>query len=278
MNDFFLSIVKHGGYDLVWIVMLRDEFMPEVLCEAKRYSLLLAWNSDDDVRWDEYSSKWCPNFSFMITTYRHIYEAYKNTHPNLILAQWGCTGRYDGWNVKKDIDFSFVGRLYPQRRKQIEAIGRRLPIVAYGKEERSGRRTELSNWAKKIFGLSPVAGDALSDEAAIKEIWNRSKLSYTPLDAWDGSHLQVKARVFDMGLSGTVMLCSTNPSLYEFYEPGKEFWEYQDLDDCLSKAKYLLAHDHERHEIASAYYARTKADHMWSYRFDKIFHEVGLPL
>ena len=44
--------------------------------------------------------------------------------------------------------------------------------------------------------------------------------------------------VFDQGLSGTLMLCNRNEALPEFYEPGKEFVEYDDISDCLEKIQY----------------------------------------
>jgi hypothetical protein len=279
MNEFFLSIVKRGGYDLVWTAMVADEFMPEALDEARRYSALLAWNSDDDVRWEEYSSHLYRHFTFMVTTSRHIYESNRQTCPNLVLSQWGCTGRYDGWNTTKDIDFSFVGRLYPNRAQEIRYLRRRQALAAYGKPPEQTLTSMVKTRLARKLGFRPsLEADALSSEAAVKGIWNRSKVSYTPLAAWNDDALQVKARVFDMGLSGTVMLCNVNPAIYEFYEPKTEYWEFGDLDECVSKAKYLLAHDGERQKIAAAYYRRTKAEHMWSKRFRDLFGAIGLPV
>jgi len=277
MNDFFLSIVKNGGYDLVLVNMIEDEFIPEVLDEVKKYTILVAWNSDDDIRWESYSAKWYPNFSYMITTYRHIFNSYKKDYPNLLLSQWACTGRYEGIGVAKDIDFSFIGQMYKERAVQIKQIQRSLPIQVYGKGTITSFRGRLKKWLAARLGiLCPQEGNVLPDEAAVKAIWNRSKVSYTPLDAWVKGHLQIKARVFDMGLSGTVMLCNKNPDLYEFYEPGKEYVEFGEIDDCISKAKYLLSHENERRKIAEAYYRRTKAEHMWHHRFEKIFATIGL--
>ena len=88
--------------------------------------------------------------------------------------------------------------------------------------------------------------------------------------------MQIKGRVFDMGLSGTVMICNRNPDLYEFYEPGKEFVEFENMEECISKVKYLLRNEKERRAIAEAYYKRTKNEHLWSHRFAKLFLEMGL--
>ena len=124
--------------------------------------------------------------------------------------------------------------------------------------------------------ILPQESREIPDQNAVKAIWNRSKISFTPLDASQGNTLQIKARVFDMGLSGTVMLCSKNPDLYEFYEPNKEFVEFESMDECVDKIKYLSAHENERLRIAQCYYERTKAEHLWKYRFEALFRAMGI--
>ena len=278
MNESFLSQIKQGGYDLGIIVTHKDEFLPEVLDEARKHTVLMAWNCDDDWRWDDYSSKWIGHYTYMVTTCRHVYEANRERHANLLLSQWGCTGLDVGFGAAKDIDISFVGRCYGERAGQAKLLRRQLGLVTYGK----GVTTWWSRWkarlAWRLLGIRDKGEDfLLSDQKAVKDIWNRSKLSFTPLEASSGRGLQVKARVFDMGLSGTVMLCSKNPDLYEFYEPGAEFVEYESMAECVDKARYLLRHEIERQGIARRYYERTKAEHLWTHRFTALFKEMGLP-
>ena len=279
MNDFVLSIVKHGGYDLVIIVTRRDEFFSEVLDEAKRHCVLLAWNCDDDWKWEEYSSHWVTHYTYMVTTCRHIYEANTKQHENLLLSQWACTGFQEGINVPKDIDISFVGLCYGQRKQQVERLRNELGLVAYGRKVKQPETWRI-RWKKRIayrLGIPWHEEDReLPDQNAVKDLWNRSKISFTPLEASRSNSLQIKARVFDMGLSGTVMLCSKNPALYEFYEPGKEFLEFESMDECVNKARYYLAHEPERRKIAESYYHRTKSEHLWHHRFEKLFKEIGL--
>jgi spore maturation protein CgeB len=279
MNNFFLSIVKNGSYDLTMITSNKEEFFPEVLSEASRYSVLMAWNSDDDWRWEDYSLKWCKYYTYMVTTYRHIYEANKLLYPNLLLSQWGCLGVSDGLTVNKDLDLSFVGQIYGDRGDRIAFIRKRMPIAVFGKG------TDLPlNWKSfakkqlaKLFGIPFQVDRTLNLFSEVNNIWNRSKISFTPLQSSHLSMLQIKGRVFDMGLSGTVMLCDRNPSLYEFYEPGKEYVEFSDMKECVERARYLLSHDAERQKIAEAYYRRTQSEHMWRHRFEKLFTAMGLP-
>jgi spore maturation protein CgeB len=88
--------------------------------------------------------------------------------------------------------------------------------------------------------------------------------------------LQIKSRVFEMGLSGTLMVCRLSPNLDRYYEPEKEFVPFEDLDDCIEKTNYYLVHEAERARIAAAYRDRTLAEHLWTHRFEAMFREIGL--
>jgi spore maturation protein CgeB len=66
------------------------------------------------------------------------------------------------------------------------------------------------------------------------------------------------------------------PNLERYYQPGQECVTFDDLDDCVAKAKYYLAHESERARIARAYHDRTRAEHLWRHRFTAMFQEIGL--
>jgi len=279
MNDFFLSTVKNGAYDLVIIQTNADQFYPDTLLEAQRHALILAWNCDDDWRWEEYSSKWTKYYTHVATTYRHIYEAAVADHPNLVLSQWGCTGLYDGLETMKDIEISFVGRRFWKRDPYLELLKKKLSFTAYGKGMLAPRSLgdKIRIRLARLFGIPWNYADmTLHAQSDVKAIWNRSQISLTLLEGSFEGSLQIKGRVFDMGLSGTLMLCNKNEDLYEFYTPGEEFVEFESPEDCLEKARYYLNHESERIKIAQGYYDRTRAEHMWTHRFEKLFKQIGL--
>lgn len=279
MNDFFLSIVGRGAYDLVLIMTHRDEFLPEVLDEARLCSPTVAWNCDDDWKWAECSSRWVQHYTYMVTTYRHVYEANRVRYPNLLLSQWGCTGLNDGMDTRKDIDLSFVGLCYGPRGEQIKRLRKKLGLVALGRgvRDRGTWKTGVKRCIARAFRIPmEERGLELADQDAVKDIWNRSRISFTPLEGSRDGSLQIKARVFDMGLSGTLMLCTKNEALHEFYEPGIEYVEFDGMGDCIERAQYFLKHEAERLKIAEAYYRRTRGEHLWGHRFGKVFREMGL--
>src|ERR1041384_3419545 len=53
MRRTFLAMVKGGKYDAVFITTAKDEFDEATLSEAKKHSILFAWNSDDEWRWKD---------------------------------------------------------------------------------------------------------------------------------------------------------------------------------------------------------------------------------
>lgn len=279
VNEFFLSIIRNGSYDLVLIVTAGDEFLPEVLDEAQHYTATLAWNCDDDWRWQDYSSKWAQHYTYMVTTYRHIYEENRREYSNLILSQWGCTGLCEGIAAQKNINISFVGRIYKANRFQsILRLQKELGLAAYGPDVPTfGLKIKVKRRIARLLGvIIKEASYELDDQDAVKAIWNRSQICFTPLRGSKDGSLQIKGRVFDMGLSGSLMLCDRNEALHEFYEPGKEYEEFESLDDCIDKARYYLRHDAERLKIAAQYYKRTKTDHLWQHRFKYLFKQIGV--
>jgi len=111
----------------------------------------------------------------------------------------------------------------------------------------------------------------------INAIWNRSRVSYTPMTGGpSGNVLSIKSRTFDMGLSGTLMLCEHSPNLERYYEPGKECITFSSLEECSDKARWYCTHEKERLQITLNYRNRTAQEHMWRHRFISLFAQFGL--
>ncbi len=253
----------------------QDWMLPEAIREAGRWTATVAWNHDDDWQWESYTSKLYPYFTFMVTTYPQIYEKYREQYPNLRLSQWGCYERFADFGRPKDLPFTFVGQVYGARNHQCRYLRRHAGLRALGKGSRLVR-LGLPEF-RGVWRLPWLYGEELHGFREVNDIWNRSRISFTPLGASpDPQLLQIKARVFEMGMSGTLMLCPRAPNLERYYEPGKEFVPFDDLDDCVAKAKFYLKHERERAGIARAYHDRTQAEHLWQHRFTKLFQDIGL--
>ena len=280
-NERFLETVRNGGYDMVLYQTACQEAraVGETVREAGRWTATVAWNSDDDFAWAKQTSQLAPFFTFMFTTYPHIHEQNHAAHPNLRLSQWGCFDGFGDFDRPKDLDFTFAGQMYVSRVPAARYLAKHAGLQAYGFMSGMVRTPGFLYWPviRKVTHRFPSVYGAAIHYDEINEIWNRSKISYTPMEASVGADvLQIKSRTFEQGLSGTMMICRQSPNLELYYEPGKEFVSFDDLDDCVEKVRWYLQHESERARVAAAYRDRTRAEHMWTHRFEKMFDDMGL--
>jgi hypothetical protein len=285
MRRQFLCLLRGGGYDAVFVATHRDEFDAATLREARRHSVIFGWNSDDEWRWEDYSRHYVNEYSFMVTNSPTVVARHGKEHRNLLHAQWACTGFWNGLDAAKNLDFTFVGQVYGSRAAQIQELAGRAELRAFGRG--TGRLAPAPSgltWKRRMaYGLRCALGRL--DQASVDDtinfedvntLWNRSRISFTPLDSSQGGVRQIKSRVFDMGLSGTLMLAHRSPHLDSYYEPDKEYVYFDTVDECVEKARFYLRNEASRRKIAVAYAARTRAEHMWEHRIQRVLTDAGL--
>lgn len=269
-----LQQLQHGSFNLVlYQTSGREPVDTSAFTSLRDRVCIAAWNSDDDWQW-ETTRQLANNFTFMVTTYPHIYEENRSSYSGLILSQWACLGIYSDFSRFKDIDFSFGGAIYGSRNGPCRYLKSKAGLNCFGQGAR------LVRWglpyAKGILKLPWLSGPAIHFKS-INEIWNRSRISYTPMKGGPGGEvLSIKSRTFDMGLSGTLMLCEHSPSLEQYYEPGSECITFDSIEDCAEKALWYLAHENERASIAERYRDRTLREHLWTHRFTELFRQMGI--
>lgn len=266
--------IRTGSYDLVLYQTTGNEHAEtEALQDIAKNTCIVAWNSDDDWQWD-LTSRHAAHFTFMITTYPHIYEQHRSKYPNLLMSQWGCLDVYGNRQQRKDIAFSFAGAVYGARNTACRFLRRTAGLVCFG---RGSRLVCLGlPYFRGAFKLPWLSGAPIGFKE-INDIWNRTRVSYSPMGGGPrGEVLSLKSRTFDMGLSGTLMLCEHSPNLDRYYEPGVECITFDSLGDCAEKAQWYLAHETERARIASNYRNRTLKEHLWTHRFAKLLSDCGL--
>ena len=278
-GEMFVEQVRRGGYDLVlYQTGGHDSMTRGAIAEAGRYAPVVAWNSDDDWQWESYTAPIAHLFSFMVTTYRHVYEANRRRHPNLLLSQWGCLDTHADFGRAKDLPFTFAGQVYTNRVADCLYLKRKAGLQVFGLGAIRVRYPLLASRAAYRFVARnlPRLNRPLAFEQ-VHDVWNRSRVSFAPMgSSTDAARLQVKGRVFEMGLSGTLMLSQRGPDIERFYEPGKEFVAYDSVEDCADKAKFYLRNEPERARIAEAYHRRTRGEHLWQHRFQQLFRDIGL--
>lgn len=264
--------ILQGSFDAVFYQTSgREPVDTAALADLSQKVCIASWNSDDDWQW-ETTRQIAAHFTFTITTYPHVFRDNLLEYPNLLLSQWGCLRRSAG-SGKKDIDFSFAGSMYGDRNRTCRFLRRRAGLECFG---RGARLIRLGMpYFLGAFQCPWLAGPAL-ELSEVEDVWDRSRISYTPLQSSAGNRFQIKGRLFEMGLSGTLALCENAPGLDACYEPGKEVVTFANLEDCAEKARWYLAHESERARIAQRYGRRTLAEHMWEQRFSRLFAQMGI--
>jgi hypothetical protein len=286
MRRLFLALVKGKRYDAVFIATHKNEFDQETLAEASRFCPTIAWNSDDEWRWNDYSRQRANYYTYMVTNSPDVYASNRASFPNLLHAQWACAGFWDGRAARKDIDFSFVGQLYGPRIQQIRWLSRRTQLQVFGantgripfEDQGMLHRIKRTVQYAMLRTFLPGVARTLStvEFEQINSLWNRSKISFTPLDSSQGGVRQIKGRVFDMGLSGTLMLSQRAPHLDNYYEPDREYVPFETLEECVEKVRFYLRNEAARSTIAEAYAKRTQAEHLWSHRIQSVLRDAGI--
>lgn len=78
----------------------------------------------------------------------------------------------------------------------------------------------------------------------------RLTVNFSACSTGDGD--QLKGRVFEAAVSGSMLLESANDMIGDFFEDGKEFVSFSDEVDLLGKVRHYLAHPEEAAAIAAA--------------------------
>ena len=153
---------------------------------------------------------------------------------------------------------------------------RDIPVSFLGQVSsyRDYRSSALEALERAQLGFFCSARDRLKQPSYSEyvEFLNRSKIGVNFSFSVD-SH-QLKARVFEILLSGALLLESENPQIACLFEEGRDYVAFRDEGELVDKTRYYLAHENERREIAER--GRDKAARLysgqafWSRIFEKL--------
>ena len=80
------------------------------------------------------------------------------------------------------------------------------------------------------------------------------------------THSASNMRLFEATGVGACLLTDWKENLGDLFEPDAEVVAYRDAEECVEKAKYLLAHESRRRDIAAAGQRRTLREHTFASR------------
>jgi spore maturation protein CgeB len=292
-NEELLKLVREEKPDLFFAFMFTDELLPDALEAIKKITTSVAWFSDDHWRFYNYSKKYAPHFSWVVTTYSEAVRLYREMGVRAVRSQWGINTNVckpHSWSGNGAVPaVAFVGTYSKPRAKIISFLERNgIHVSVYGNGWRGGRISqdkmlEIFSNAKINLALN-IAPGYFNKNSLGRLFFRRSVDKIVPdfhfidnLKSWSRRGIpQIKARHFEIPGCGGFVITSPADDLENYFKPGAEMVIYGDLGDLAEKVKYYLAHDDERKEIALAGYRKAVSDHTYEKRFLNIFKEMGL--
>lgn len=85
----------------------------------------------------------------------------------------------------------------------------------------------------------------------------------------------IPLRVFDIMGAGGFLITNYQQDLYEFFEEGKDFVVYENLEDLKEKVYYYIEHDNERIAIAKSGYNKVKLYHTFEKRVKELIKIIS---
>ena len=157
-------------------------------------------------------------------------------------------------DVRKDIDFCFVGSWSPKRQKHVEAAF---------EVSRNGAVYGPKWWRKMVREVRLwrlVKGRYIGGEALVR-LYNRSKIviNVTEWGAGAGaSRSGMTMRLFEVPATGSFLLTDFSVDMGLSVTPGAHVETFSDLDDFQRKLRFYLDNPHARERIAAQGMARVR--------------------
>ncbi|MBC8445696.1 MAG: glycosyltransferase [Chloroflexi bacterium] len=303
MNRRLLEVVKAEKPDLMFTVLVTDEFDPKAVQDISGNTdiITLNWFCDDHWRFDNYSRYWAPRFDWVVTTAQSALPKYAHLgYPNVIKSQWACNHfLYRKLDLPFEYDVTFVGQPHGNRRATIQTLrnaGINVQVWGSGWETRRlGHEEMIQVFNQSRINLNLSNASFSGRPPSVTELAARRRLSWlldrVPLGAklkeWRrqlrnraaGRVIypdQIKGRNFEIPGSGGFLLTGQADNLEEYYDIRKEVVCFDSTSDLVEKIRYYLSHEDEREAIALAGYQRTICEHTYAHRFTEIFQQLGL--
>jgi len=216
-------------------------------------SVIVGWLFDVDIRFDYYS-KW------LISYIDYFIVDDKESLPKFnALGAWAtqaiCTGQsmeLDWSKQKEKFEISFVGSLRGNRNQYISEIqSRNLPIHLFG-----------LNWGKFV------------SYQEMHNIFVTSKINLNFSMDFNNGKQVIKARIFEVCLTGGFLLTEHFPGIEKYFEIDKEIVCFKNKQEMIDKITYYLNHNEERRAIAKAGWERAKSEYSAFHIMSRVFQEI----
>jgi len=264
--------------DIVFFILMRDEFTFETLDYLKSKYVIINWFCDDQWRFDNFTKYYAPHFTYSISTDKFSLSKYnKIEYKNVILSQWASFGSSENIDfnaIKYRYDISFIGSISSYRKWLIEKLLKKgIEVECFGHGWKNGKvtfedMTKIFNTSKINLNISNSASYdvryVFSSIQNLKEFIRSEKKVE-----------QIKARNFEIPAFGGFQLTNYAMSLEDYFEIGKEVSIYTSFEDLLSQIEYFLENESQRKEIMINGYKIAIEGHTYVKRLRKIISRIN---
>lgn len=279
LQENLLHTAERFAPDVVFFTLYEDQFQFDTLDRLRRWAVTVNWFCDDQWRFQTFSRRYAPYFSWVVTTDRFAVDKYRDCgQANVILSQWAAGDlRPDDALAHEDYEFdvSFIGGVNPFRKWMISELSKRgIDVACFGFGWPRGRVSQTR--MQEIFRRTKVNLNLSNSKShdlrfAFSSLWNFLHVRGTPKDKE-----QIKGRHFEVGAWGGFQLTNYVEFLEDYFEIGREIAVFGTLDDLPDKIRYYLRHDELRRKIAAAGHRRIREEHTYDHRFREVFARMGL--
>ena len=243
---------------VAFLVLFKDDFDEGAVEELRRLGCVtFNWFTDDHWRFESFSSRWAPRFSWAITTHPEAVRKYRERGiTNVIRSQWGANHHlYRPLDRARQFAATFIGQPHGDRRHVVQAL----------------RRAGI---AVETWGYGWPRG-RLSTRRAV-EVINETEVNLNLSNAVTGTIDQIKGRDFEIPACRALLLTKNVEALGDYFELGTEILTYESFEDLAAKIRWALDHPQEAEKIRQGGYRRALAHHTYEKRFIQIFRDAGI--
>jgi len=266
--------------DLIFFLPYTDQFHPETLDKLKAKWPTCAWFGDDTWRFENYSSKMAPHYSYAATTDPFSVDKYRKIGVVPILTQWaaqpsaGASVLYVPGAYEYGV--SFVGGYNKFRAwfvSRLNTLGIDVKCFGYGWPAGKVSFEEMETIFRKSRINLNLSNSINRDIRFVLSGWrNLAAYLHSPKRAE-----QIKARNFEIPLAGGFQLTNYVPGLERYLRIGEEVAVYSSPEECALQISHYLSHKDERTRIARAGHQRAMGEHTYFHRLSRLLGDIWGP-
>jgi len=256
-NEQFKRDFDNFKPDLLFCVMTGDKTVcPDEPWESihditeKGTCKTFNWFCDDTWRFDNFSSKVCRNFHFCSTTERSFLDRFSSIGYESI--------RYANWHSNPDA----YSTVFCQKSNLLGFIG----------NLNQDRERFISRLHSEDFQVANVKNASFED---MIHLYSSSLVGLNFTKSASDGRRQMKARIFEIPATRTLLLTERVDGIEEFFEVGKEIMTFGNEQELLEKVRWISSNAENAFKIALAGHQRYLRDHTSQVRLSNLLSSLS---